>query len=100
MSIGIGMRGGINTKNAATTLWSSAMFPMSRTASEKGLARWLMIYLIPVMAMAQEAAGSNEYDMKSMTALAAGMAIALAAFGGALGQARAAAAAPGSGGHS
>ncbi|MEK6607731.1 MAG: ATP synthase F0 subunit C [Myxococcota bacterium] len=52
----------------------------------------LLAFLTPALAFAQET-GSNEYDMKSWVALAAGLGIAIAAFGGALGQGRAASAA-------
>ncbi|MBX3183003.1 MAG: ATP synthase F0 subunit C [Polyangiaceae bacterium] len=44
-------------------------------------------------AFAQASAASNEWDTKGLLALAAGLAIGLAALGGTLGQARAAAAA-------
>ncbi|MFK8001204.1 MAG: ATP synthase F0 subunit C [Polyangiales bacterium] len=45
------------------------------------------------VAFAQEAGASNEFDATSYKALAAGLAIGIAAFGGALGQGRAAQAA-------
>jgi F-type H+-transporting ATPase subunit c len=45
------------------------------------------------VAMAQEAGGGLSSDVKAMIALAAGLGIAIAAFGGALGQGKAAAAA-------
>ncbi len=44
-------------------------------------------------AFAQEAAAANEFTQQSMAYLAAGLSIGLAAFGGALGQSKAAAAA-------
>lgn len=44
-------------------------------------------------AFAQDAVGSNEFDTEMMLALGAGLSIGLAAFGGALGQGRASAAA-------
>lgn len=44
-------------------------------------------------AFAQDGAAANEFDMKKWGLLAAGVCIALAAFGGALGQGRAAASA-------
>lgn len=44
-------------------------------------------------AFAAEAATSNEFDMKAMAAISAGIAIGLAVLGGATGQGRAAAAA-------
>ena len=49
--------------------------------------------LISVSAFAQEAAASNEYDQKTWGLCAAGIGMAIAAFGGALGQGKAAAAA-------
>lgn len=49
--------------------------------------------LAPALAFAQNAAASNEFDAKSMNAIGAGVAIAIAVLGGALGQGRAAAAA-------
>lgn len=49
--------------------------------------------LISSLAFAQDAAASNEWDMKMAVPIGAGLAIGLAAFGGALGQGRAAAAA-------
>ena len=50
--------------------------------------------LLSSTALAQEATGgSNSFDMQAAAALGAGLAIGLAALGGALGQARAAAAA-------
>lgn len=52
----------------------------------------LLAFLAPALAHAQEA-GANEYDMKKWIALACGLGIGVAAFGGALGQGRAAAAA-------
>lgn len=52
----------------------------------------LVAFLIPALAYAQES-GANEYDAKKWIAAAAGFGIAIAAFGGALGQSRAASAA-------
>jgi len=49
-------------------------------------------FLVPSIAFAQDAA-SNESDVHMMIALAAGLGIGIAAFGGALGQGRTAAAA-------
>jgi F-type H+-transporting ATPase subunit c len=49
--------------------------------------------LIASSAFAQEAGGSNEWSVKTWGLLAAGLGMALAAFGGALGQGKAAAAA-------
>lgn len=49
--------------------------------------------LSPATALAQAGAPANTYDMQGMASLAAGLAIGLAVIGGALGQARAAAAA-------
>ena len=57
----------------------------------------LVVALLPVLiagvALAADGAASNAYDMKGYIALAAGLGIGIAAFGGALGQARASAAA-------
>ncbi|GAB4295349.1 MAG: hypothetical protein Kow0090_10230 [Myxococcota bacterium] len=56
-----------------------------------------VLALIPLVvagaAMAAQGAPSNEFDMKAYVALAAGLGIGIAAFGGALGQSKAAAAA-------
>jgi len=49
--------------------------------------------LVPAVAFAQNAAADNELTVDKFAALAAGLAIAIAAFGGALGQGRAASAA-------
>jgi F-type H+-transporting ATPase subunit c len=49
--------------------------------------------LVPTLAFAQTAAASNDFDAKGMAYLGAGIAIAIAVLGGALGQGRAAAAA-------
>lgn len=49
-------------------------------------------FLVPSIAFAQDA-GSNQSDVQMMIALAAGLGIGIAAFGGALGQGRTAAAA-------
>jgi F-type H+-transporting ATPase subunit c len=49
--------------------------------------------LLASSAFAQDVASSNEFDMKTWGLLAAGLGMAIAAFGGALGQGRAAAAA-------
>jgi F-type H+-transporting ATPase subunit c len=48
----------------------------------------LGIMLIASVALAQGDAASNEYDMKKWIGLACGLGIAIAAFGGALGQGR------------
>lgn len=53
----------------------------------------LFTFLIPAMAWAEEAAHGADGNTKVALALAAGFGIALAAFGGALGQGRAASAA-------
>ena len=57
----------------------------------------LIAVLLPVLiagvALAADGAASNDFDMKGLIALAAGLGIGIAAFGGALGQARASAAA-------
>lgn len=53
----------------------------------------LLPLLVASLAFAEEGAAANEYFMKAFIALGAGLGIAIAAFGGALGQARAAAAA-------
>ncbi len=49
--------------------------------------------LVASSAFAQEAGAANEYDMKTWGLLAAGLGMAIAAFGGALGQGKAATAA-------
>ena len=49
--------------------------------------------LVSSIAFAQDAGASNEWDMKMAIPIGAGLGIGLAAFGGALGQGRAAAAA-------
>ncbi len=49
--------------------------------------------LLASSAFAQDGASSNEFDMKTWGLCAAGLGMAIAAFGGALGQGRAAAAA-------
>ena len=49
--------------------------------------------LVTSIAFAQEAAATNDKDVKIAGAIAAGLAIGIAAFGGSLGQGRAAAAA-------
>ena len=49
--------------------------------------------LLASTAWAQESAGSNENDVKMFAYIAAGLAIGIAAFGGSLGQGRAATAA-------
>jgi F-type H+-transporting ATPase subunit c len=49
--------------------------------------------LIASSAFAQDMAASNDFDMKKWGLLAAGLGMAIAAFGGALGQGKAAAAA-------
>lgn len=54
----------------------------------------LGVMLVAAVAFAQEAGvGSNEFDMKKWIGLACGLGIAIAAFGGALGQGRTASAA-------
>ena len=59
-----------------------------------GLVAFVVTTLTPLLAIAQEAAqADNEYSMKMYLALASGFGIALAAFGGAIAQGRAAAAA-------
>jgi F-type H+-transporting ATPase subunit c len=51
-------------------------------------------FLVPLAAFAQDdKAGANAFDVKSFSAIGAGIAIGLAVLGGALGQGRAAAAA-------
>ena len=56
------------------------------------LSSMVLTLAIPSLAFAQDAA-SNENDVKMFIALAAGLGIGIAAFGGALGQGRTAAAA-------
>jgi len=46
------------------------------------------VMLVAGVALAQEGAASNEFDMKKWIGLACGLGIAIAAFGGALGQGR------------
>ncbi|MBI5517685.1 MAG: ATP synthase F0 subunit C [Deltaproteobacteria bacterium] len=62
-----------------------------------GVSSGLFVTLCALAAWAQPmegaAAGSNQYDAKMAAAIGAGLAIGLAAFGGSLGQGRAAAAA-------
>ena len=53
----------------------------------------LFTLALPSLAFAQDAAGTNDNDVKMFIALGAGLGIAIAAFGGALGQGRTAAAA-------
>ena len=48
----------------------------------------LGVMLVATVAFASDGAGSNEYDMKKWIGLACGLGIAVAAFGGALGQGR------------
>jgi F-type H+-transporting ATPase subunit c len=48
----------------------------------------LGVMLVAAVAFAQDGAGSNEYDMKKWIGLACGLGIAIAAFGGSLGQGR------------
>jgi F-type H+-transporting ATPase subunit c len=57
-----------------------------------GLLTLVVTTLIAASAFAQDA-GSNEYDMKALGLLGAGFGMGIAAFGGALGQGKAAAAA-------
>jgi F-type H+-transporting ATPase subunit c len=49
--------------------------------------------LVATSAFAQEGAGSNDFDFRMFAALSAGLGLGIAAFGGALGQGKAAAAA-------
>lgn len=53
----------------------------------------LVVMLVPAVAFAQEAIGDNQFTVSKFAALAGGLGIAIAAFGGALGQGRAASAA-------
>jgi len=53
---------------------------------------FLATFLVPMVAFAEDA-GANKFSVKSWAAIGAGIAIGLAALGGALGQGRAAAAA-------
>jgi len=53
----------------------------------------LGVLLVTSVAFAQDGAASNEFDMKKWIGLACGLGIAIAAFGGALGQGRTAASA-------
>jgi F-type H+-transporting ATPase subunit c len=55
------------------------------------LATLVATMLIAGSAFAQEAAAANEFDMKQWGLVAAGLGMAIAAFGGALGQGKAAA---------
>jgi F-type H+-transporting ATPase subunit c len=48
----------------------------------------LGVMLVATVAFAQDGAASNEFDMKKWIGLACGLGIAIAAFGGALGQGR------------
>ena len=57
------------------------------------LSSMIVTLVVPSLAFAQEAGASNENDVKMAIAVAAGLGIGLAAFGGALGQGRTAAAA-------
>lgn len=57
------------------------------------LAAFAATFLVPALALAQQAAASNKFDSNSGLAVAAGLAIGIAALGGGLGQGRAAAAA-------
>lgn len=58
-----------------------------------GLAAFVAPLFVSATAFAQDASASNENDVKMFAYLAAGLAIGIAAFGGSLGQGRAAAAA-------
>ena len=53
----------------------------------------LAVFLIPVVAMAEEKGASNETDMKMAAYIGAGIAVGLGVLGGTLGQGRAAASA-------
>ena len=53
----------------------------------------LAVFLIPVVAMAEEKGASNENDMKMAAYIGAGIAVGLGVLGGTLGQGRAAASA-------
>ena len=57
------------------------------------LATFAATFLVPALALAQQAAASNKFDSNSGLAMAAGFAIGVAALGGSLAQGRAAAAA-------
>ena len=57
------------------------------------LAAFAATFLVPALALAQQAAASHMFDSISGLAIAAGLAIGIAALGGGLGQGRAAAAA-------
>ncbi len=48
----------------------------------------ITVMMIATLAFAQDGAASNEFDMKKWIGLACGLGIAIAAFGGALGQGR------------
>lgn len=65
---------------------------LSARNSIRGLG-FLLTVFVANSAMAQEAAASNEQDVKMFAYLAAGLAIGIAALGGTLGQGRAATAA-------
>ena len=56
-------------------------------------ATFVLTFAYSALALAQDAGASNEFDEKKFGILAAGICIGIAAFGGALGQGRAAAAA-------
>ena len=58
-----------------------------------GLLSLVVATLVTSGAFAQEMAASNDFDMKKWGLLAAGLGMSIAAFGGALGQGRAATAA-------
>jgi len=58
-----------------------------------GLLSLVATTLIASSAFAQDGSSSNEFDMKMLGLAAAGLGMSIAAFGGALGQGRAAAAA-------
>jgi F-type H+-transporting ATPase subunit c len=58
-----------------------------------GLLSLVVTTLVASSAFAQEAGAANEYDMKTWGLCAAGIGMAIAAFGGALGQGKAATAA-------
>lgn len=57
------------------------------------LVAFVASFLLPALAFAQQAASSNKFDSSMALGVAAGLAIGIAALGGALGQGRAAAAA-------